>query len=65
MLLWDSQDSKLYQRVWSACGVGHAGPVMRAGRGFILTADNVAELLKHLRRRWPEEVPPEPVAAHG
>jgi hypothetical protein len=22
MLSWDSQDSKLYQRVWSACGVG-------------------------------------------
>jgi hypothetical protein len=53
---WDPLDTKYYQRVWVACGQGHAGDVLRTGRGFVLTADNKAQVVEHLRERWPGEV---------
>jgi len=63
MLRWDSLVSRHYQRVWTACGTGRAGPVLRAGRGFVLTEENVRQLLEYLRSRWPQDVSPEPAKA--
>jgi hypothetical protein len=57
MMGW-AADSKYYQRVHGACGWGMAGDVVRINRGFVLTKHNIRRLLAYLKRRWPNDPPP-------
>ena len=64
---WRPQGRKAYgqcyQRVRQAVCLGHAGNVSRMGRGFVLRKANVEKVVAYLRERYPQEVPPAPVAA--
>jgi hypothetical protein len=60
---WTGVTNRQYQRVHSAIGTGHAGVVGRCGRGFVLSEDNVRQLVPWLKERWAESDEREPVAA--